>query len=415
MSNPLAIVLAGGRGKRMDILCQERPKPILPFAGEKKVIDFTFSNCIHSKIKDIAVITDYQRSRMADYSWRWFMMNGSSCCVEYFDPGFASYSGTADAVFRNIGYLRNHDSDLVMVLAGDHIYQMDYRDMISFHRDSGADATVGVIPVPFQEAHRFGIVTIDKERRVADFVEKPRVPLSNLVSMGIYVFNKQALIRRLIEDADNENSPHDFGHAVIPEMVRKDKVFAYEFNEYWRDIGNPEAYFLASMELLEPGKIINGDEEWPILTLGYNSTITYPHYRPDNISNSLVSPGCIVKGRIENSILSPGVYIEEGTEIRDSILMDKTHIGRNSVVNQCIIDEKVKVGQFSYLGSQKKATSETDLELTLLGCNVTVPPGVTVRRSCIIPPYTCEDDFKDMVISPHNVPVPELYAGAINN
>jgi glucose-1-phosphate adenylyltransferase len=343
-------------------------------------------------------------------------MNGCQCNVEFFDPGLTSYSGTADAVYRNINHIHNHDGDLVVILAGDHIYKMDYRDMIAFHRSSGADVTVGVNPVPLEEAHRFGIVTVNKEGMITNFVEKPRIPLSNLVSMGIYIFNKQTLLNQLIEDAENVDSPHDFGHAVIPEMVRRGNVFAYEFKDYWRDIGNPQAYYLTHMELLESGKIIHKDDEWPIFTVGYNLILPSTNdNRSGNIVNSLVSPGCVVKGRIKNSILSPGVRIDEGSEIRDSILMDNTRIGDNSVVDRSILDEKVTVGPFAYLGSDKETTSGNNPEITLLGYNVVVPSHITIQQNCKIPPNTREGDFKEMVISPNNVPVPELYAGVTGN
>jgi glucose-1-phosphate adenylyltransferase len=237
----------------MGILCQHRPKPNLPFAGIARVIDFTLSNCIHSEITDIAVLTDYQRTNLTTYLSGWRCRNVGSHGIRILEPSNGSYLGTADAVYQSTGYLEQTSSDLVLVLAGDHIYQMDYRKMLVYHRQRGADVTVAVISVPIEQARRFGVVTTDDGGQITDFVEKPELPQGNLVSMGIYVFDKQTLVERLIEDAALPHSPHDFGHAVLPYMVERDRVVAYEYHGYWKDIGTPQAYYEANMELLHLG------------------------------------------------------------------------------------------------------------------------------------------------------------------
>ncbi len=224
MPKVLAMILTGGRGKRMDILCQERPKPALPFAGRFRVIDFSLSNCIHSQINSIALLADYQRSYMANYLRRWNSVNVPDVRLHILEPVTGAYRGTADAVYQNLGYLRRYRADRALVLAGDHIYKMDYRKILAFHEQVKADVTVGVVQVPIEQADRFGTVTVDAEGRIVDFVEKSGTPRSDLVSMGIYVFNTEVLAERLIEDAAQPNSPHDFGYAVIPDMVKRDRV-----------------------------------------------------------------------------------------------------------------------------------------------------------------------------------------------
>ncbi len=250
MNKVLAMILAGGKGQRMDVLCRERPKPLLPFAGSFRIIDFSLSNCIHSGIGNIAVVVDYQRQHLLDYlvSGSPWMPNANSS-LSILEPKVGFYMGTADAVYQNLEYIQRHGPDLVLILAADHVYKMDYSKLLAFHERVGAELTIGVASVPIEKADRFGTVFINTEGRIIDFIEKPEVPKSNLVSMGIYAFNRDALAELLIEDAAQQASPHDFGKAIIPKMVKRNKVFAYKFNGYWRDIGTIEAYYEANMDL----------------------------------------------------------------------------------------------------------------------------------------------------------------------
>jgi glucose-1-phosphate adenylyltransferase len=384
MEGVLAIILAGGRGKRMDILCYLRPKPALPFAGRFRVIDFSLSNCIHSRITDIAVMVDYQRAYMADYLKVWHAANGGAASLSTLPPQAGSYAGTADAVYQNLDYLGKQGSATVLVLAGDHVYKMDYRRMIAFHQMVQADVTVGVVRVPAEETHRFGTVTVDGENRITEFVEKSSSSKSNLASMGIYIFNKDLLARRLREDAVEVDSPHDFGYAILPRMVKRDRVFAYEFSGYWQDIGTMEAYYEANMELLVPRPRFTLDSDWPI----FSESSMLPVCRANkegNIVNSMISPGCIIKGHVENSVLSPGVYVAEQAVVRNSVVMADTHIGYHSVVDRCVLDERVNIGKYCYTGFGA-GLIPGNWEITVLGKGVTVPDCTAIGRKCRVKP-----------------------------
>lgn len=305
MTGVLAMILAGGRGGRMDILCQGRAKPSLPFAGSFRVIDFALTNCVRSGIKDIAVLTDYQRSGMGNYLNAWWLANGDKRNLHILDPEIGSYKGTADAIHQNIGHLQKIGAHSTLVLAADHVYKMDYGKMLAFHQKVDADVTVGVVSVPIDQAHRFGIVKTSPEGRVIEFVEKPKTPKSNLVSMGIYIFSSRTLLDRLAEDAADSSSPHDFGHAIIPSMVSRDRVFAYKFNDYWRDIGTVEAYYQANMELIRQPLTFSMNTQWSILTQNHGSLPPPKVCGQGTVTDSLVSPGCVIKGEVRNSILSP--------------------------------------------------------------------------------------------------------------
>jgi glucose-1-phosphate adenylyltransferase len=404
VDSALATILAGGRGKRMDIFCQHMAKPALPFAGITRVIDFTLSNCVHSLVENVAILVDYHRNNMESYLNRWISGNNGFENFHLLEPDSGSYNGTADAVYQNIDFLERDSSDLVLVLAGDHVYKMDYRKMMAYHRQTGADATVAVIPVPVEHAHRFGIVMIAGKVRITSFVEKPEVPQNNLVSMGIYVFNKRVLIDRLIEDAAIPHSSHDFGHAIMPLMAKRDKVAAFKFSRYWRDIGTPQAYYDSNMELLpqKPSFTLNGT--WNVLSEP-NLSLPPSISRQGSVQNSLISPGCVIKGHVENSILSPGVWIEEEAVIRNSVIMKDTFIGYHSVVDHCVLSQGVNVGKLCYLGFGGTVTPG-ESGITLLGDGVTVPPHTAIGRNCKVLPHTGPDDFPEKVVLSDSVVLP---------
>ncbi len=387
----VALILAGGRGKRMDILCYLRPKPALPLAGRFRVIDFSLSNCIHSQITDIAVLVDYQRAHMTEYLREWHSVNGGTASLHVLPPRVGSYAGTADAVYQNIDYLEKQGNDTVLILAGDHVYKMDYRKMIAFHHMMKADATVGVVRVPIEETRRFGTVTVDVEGRIMEFIEKSSSSRSNLASMGIYVFNKDLLARRLGEDAREPGSLHDFGYAILPRMVKSDRVFAYEFNGYWRDIGTIEAYYEANMELLVPQPRFSLNSDWPILSESSILPVCRAG-KEGNIVNSLISPGCVIKGRVENSVLSPGVHVAEQAIVRNSVVMADVSIGYHSVVDRCILDESVNIGKFCYIGFGA-GLLPGNLEITVLGKDVAVPDRTAIGRKCRVVPGLGPDAF----------------------
>jgi glucose-1-phosphate adenylyltransferase len=396
MGKTVALIMAGGRGRRMGVLCQLRPKPGLPFAGRFEVIDFALSNCVYSGINDVAILTDYQRSYMAGYLKEWGLSNAVRT-FHILEPKTGSYKGTADAVFQNLPHLNKLNAQNVLILAGDHIYKMDYRGMIAFHEQMKAGVTVAVIRVPIEEAYRFGTVSLGDGGEILEFMEKSRSTMSNLASMGIYVFNRDILAQRLAEDAVRPDSLHDFGYAILPGMVGRDKVKAYKFTGYWKDIGTPQAYYAANMELLsaQPRFSLNGTQ--PVLTQGRN--LPPPKIAQQaTVVNSLVSPGCVIKGYVENSILSPGVWVDEQAEVRNSVLMRNTFIGYHSVVDTCIIDEGVSIGRLCYIGSGKSVLSG-DGEITVLGKGASVPSHTAIGRNCTVLPYVNALSFGDGLIA----------------
>jgi len=396
MSSVLAMVLAGGRGKRMDILCHLRPKPALSFAGGFRVIDFSLSNCIHSGISKIAILTDYRRAEMAEYINSWRRTNTGFRNLDILDPTRGSYKGTADAVYQNLDYLRKSDAKVVLVLAGDHIYKMDYRKMLAFHEQKKAEATIGVVTVPIEQTYRFGTLKTDSGSRVTNFVEKSPNSESNLASMGIYAFDKDILIERLSDDAARVDSPHDFGYAILPGMVGRDRVFAHQFDGYWQDIGTRDAYYKANMGLIETQPAFTLDSNWHILSEEPGLALMQKTNQ-GNIQNSLVSPGCVVKGRVENSILSAGVRIEKEAVVKDSILMAGVSIGYHTVVDRCILDEKVNIGRYCYIGFDA-GLPWAEQNITVVGKGVSVPNNIAVGRNCTIMPGVEPGDFRGNVV-----------------
>jgi glucose-1-phosphate adenylyltransferase len=396
MGKVLGMVLAGGRGKRMELLCYLRPKPALPFAGKLHVIDFSLSNCIHSQVRDIAILVDYQRSYMSAYIEEWSRSNAESARISILPPATGSYAGTADAVYRNLSYLNVREADNVLVLAGDHIYRMDYGKMLDFHQKVKADATVGVIRVPIEEAYRFGTVIIDGEGIIQEFVEKSARPLSNIASMGIYIFNKDVLVKRLTEDSGRQDSLHDFGYSILPRMVKRDRVFAYEFSGYWQDIGTVEAYYHANMELLSARPRFSLDSNWPVLR-DYSALPVPEESRDGKVTNSLISPGCIIEGRVDNSVLSPGVHVEAQSVIKNSIIMANAHIGYHSIVDSCLLDEGVQIGKFCYIGFGSTLLPGHQ-EITVLGKEVVVPGNTAIGRKCKVLPKAGPDDFDGSLV-----------------
>lgn len=397
----MGIILAGGRGKRMDLLCYLRPKPALPFAGKLRVIDFSLSNCVHSQIRNISVLVDYQRGYMADYLTEWSIANGGSAAISVLPPKAGSYAGTADAVYRNLTQLDSHSSGNVLILAGDHVYRMDYRKMMSFHESVKADVTVGIIRVPIEEAHRFGTVVTDSKNKIQEFVEKSSNPLSTLASMGIYLFNKDFLAECLVEDAHMQDSLHDFGYSILPRMVKRDRVFAYEFAGYWQDIGTIEAYYQANMELLVASPRFSLDSNWPVLS-DYSALPIPQESKDGKVVNSLISPGCVIKGHVENSVLSPGVHVEEEAIVKNSVVMANTFVGYHSVADSCIIDEEVNIGKFCYLGFGRSLLPG-ECEITVIGKEVVVPSHTAIGRKCKVLPKAGLCDFSGSLVPPGTI------------
>lgn len=321
----------------MGHLCMETPKPTLSIGGSLKVIDFCLNNCLYSGIKRIAVITGYHGDQIAQHVSGWNKSHDSRCDISILSPENGLYAGTADAAWQNIELLRREKYEKILVLAADHVYKMDYRHFLRFHCDRKSDMTIAVSEVSSEDASRYGIVTINNDDCVLEFHEKPPVPSSNLASMGIYIFNRDVLFECLANDAAKRYSTHDFGYSVIPEMLRNKKVSAYRFGGYWRDIGTIESYYNTNLELIDILPLLNADRRWSALNHA-GKLLSYCTSTQGKIIHSLISPGCIIKGRVENSVLSPCVVVNEYAVVKNSIIMQGSSIGRYSRIKDYIVE-----------------------------------------------------------------------------
>lgn len=418
MSKVLAVILAGGQGERLSLLSQKRAKPAVPFAGKYRIIDFALSNCVNSDINDVVVLTQYRPHSLHDHigigkPWDLDRQNGGVRLLQpYIGRQDADwYQGTADAVYQNLDYIMEGRYDFVLVLAGDHIYRMDYGPMIAFHQQHGADATLGAVIVPLEEGHRFGILETDAEARVVSFEEKPKQPRGTLGSMGIYVFNSETLTRVLTEDArraanGGQTSRHDFGHNIIPTMVaRGERVYAYPFAGYWQDVGTIQSYWEAHMDLLGDKPVFDlYDRSWVIHTRSEERPPAYVQSKAQVVS-SLISHGCIIKGQVERSVLSPGVVVEEGAVVRESIILFDTVIGAGSVVDRAIIDKEVVVGKNCQIGygddmtPNKLEPSRLDTGITLIGKRARLPDDLKVGRNAKIGTDLRPEDFSSNTVA----------------
>jgi glucose-1-phosphate adenylyltransferase len=395
----VAIILAGGQGDRLSILSEERAKPAVTFGGRYRIIDFTLSNCVNSGITRVGVLTQYRpRSLNAHIGigrpWDLDRQGGGVTLLQPYLGRESSdwYRGTADAVYQNLYYLEESRADQVLVLAGDHVYKMNYDELIAFHRRKEAEVTVAVCGMRPEEASRFGNVVLDDDGRVAGFHEKPPKPVSDLSSMGIYVFNKDTLIEQLLQDAQRIESSHDFGRDIVPRLVEDLPIFGYRFEGYWRDVGTIEAYFDANMDLLKELPEFNlYDMETPIRT---TATGLPPAKvgRHAYLSRSLVSVGCIINGHVEHSVLSPGVYVEEGAIVRDSIVFDGAYVEAGAVVDRSILDKEAEVGENCHVGHgddlrpNEERPDIVNCGITIIGKRVKLPPSLRIGRNCVIGP-----------------------------
>ena len=398
----LTLVLAGGEGERLSILSQVRAKPGVPFGGKYRIIDFALSNAVNSGLTDVAVLTQYAPRSLIDHigvgrPWDLDRSRGGVTLLQpYLGRGRTRdwYRGTADAVRQNLDFVADRDPGLVLILAGDHIYKMDYRPFIELHRSSGAEITCAVRRVPISEAHRFGILEIDASGRVTAFVEKPPHPTGNLVSMGVYVFSWPGL-RDLLSA-----KRVDFGRDVLPHMVASGRrVYAYEFDGYWQDVGTVEAYWRASLDLLsdQPG-IDLYDRSWLIYT---RSEERAPAFVGADaiIRRAMISHGCVIEGTVEHSILSPGVRVGRGAVVRDSIVMFDTVIGEGAVVDRAIIDKDCQVGPRAQVGvgddlrPNRVEPERLYAGITIIGKRAEIPGRMTIGRNCRIDPSVVKADF----------------------
>lgn len=369
----IAMLLAGGQGSRLGKLTRNLAKPAVPFGGKYRIIDFALSNCYNSGIYTVGVLTQYQPLELHKYigignSWDLDRRNGGVYILPPYarEGGADWYTGTADAIFQNINFIDSMNPEHVAVLSGDHVYKMNYAKMLAFHVEKKADATIAVLNVSLEEASRFGIMSIDQNNRITKFEEKPKKPKSTLASMGVYIFHWQVLRRRLIEDSHNQKSSHDFGKDIIPNMLEeKEKLYAYHFDGYWRDVGTVESYWQASMDLLNESK---GFELYnPDWVIGSESLALPPHYVSPrgSVANSLVSEGCQIYGDVSGSILFSSVVVEEGAVIKNSVVMAGSRISKNAVVEKAIVGSETCVMQ-----GQKVGSSEPDANIAVVASRI---------------------------------------------
>lgn len=372
----IAMLLAGGQGSRLGALTKDIAKPAVSFGGKYRIIDFSLSNCANSGIDTVGVLTQYRPFELNSYvgdgeAWDFSSVDGGVYILPPYETqtGGKWYKGTADAIYRNLDFLRKFDADYVLILSGDHLYRMNYNDMLKDHMKKNAAATISVMEVPWDEASRFGILSTDENNKVTKFAEKPKKPESNLASMGIYIFTKDLLIDKLIEDADDEESNHDFGKNIIPKLLNEgEHVNAYRFEGYWKDVGTIDSYYETNMQLLrENPEFSMIDEKFPIMS---NSNI-YPVQYIGNtatLENCIINNGCKIYGRIKNSIIGNGCVVKEGAYIEDSLVLPDTVIEEDVKIVRSIIGERTVVRQGARIGLREG-------EITVIGNNETIKKG----------------------------------------
>ncbi|MBP3201017.1 MAG: glucose-1-phosphate adenylyltransferase [Lachnospiraceae bacterium] len=368
----IAMLLAGGQGSRLKALTKRIAKPAVSFGGKYRIIDFALSNCVNSDINTVGILTQYKPYLLNSYigngeGWDLDGLNGQVSLLPpyYTEEGGSWYNGTADAIYKNIDFIDEMNPEYVLILSGDHLYKMDYNDMLKYHKKTGADLTVSVINVTLEEASRFGIMSVDSDLRITKFTEKPKKPDSTLASMGIYIFTWSVLRKALIEDSSDEKSEHDFGKNIIPNLLGEGKkLLAYEFKGYWKDIGTIDSYYEATMDLLKDNPHIDiFQKDQKVFS---NSNISPPHFvgNSGKVERSLICNGCIIDGTVINSILSSNVIVEKGAEVRDSILLPNTKVRKGAKVVRAITGEGSEITEKAKLGSSAK-----NAEIVLIGDN----------------------------------------------
>ena len=400
------MLLAGGQGSRLGVLTSDVAKPAVSFGGKYRIIDFPLSNCINSGIDTVGVLTQYQPLVLNSHigigiPWDLDRNNGGVAVLPPYEKSDTSewYSGTANAIYQNIKYMESYNPEYVLILSGDHIYKMDYEAMLDFHKQKNADITIAAIPVPIEEASRFGVVLTDEDKRITEFEEKPEHPRSNLASMGIYIFSWPVLRDSLIAMKDQSNC--DFGKHIIPYCHQGGKrIFAYEFNDYWKDVGTLGSYWEANMELIDLIPEFNLYEEyWKIYT---KQDIIEPQYIATDatVERSIIGAGSQIYGEVKNCVLGAGVTVEEGAVLKDSIIMKNTHIGKDAYVEKAIIAENCEIGDGDEIGVGEEAESLLNPKiyafgLATIGEGTVIPPQVKVGKNTAIKGVTTMDDYPD--------------------
>lgn len=389
----VAMLLAGGQGSRLYALTHDMAKPAVPYGGKYRIIDFPLSNCVNSGIDTVGVLTQYQPLALHDYigngqPWDLDKLNGGAHCLPPYQTALGAewYKGTANAIYQNIAFIDRYDPDYVVMLSGDHIYKMDYNKMLQFHKEKGAVATIAVQDVPLEEASRFGIMITDDDNNIIDFEEKPKNPRSTFASMGIYIFSWKQLRQYLIDNENNPDEDKDFGKAIIPNMLKaNEKMVAYMFEGYWKDVGTLDSLWEANMDLLNPNIPIDlYDPEWKMYS---KNPIMPPQYiGPDAvIENSMVTDGCVVDGTVDFSVIYEGVTIEKGATVTDSIIMPGSVIKAGAVVEYAIVGENCIVGENAQIGTRPEAVeNRDDWGIAVVGHNITISENAKVLPKQII-------------------------------
>ncbi len=386
----VAMLLAGGEGSRLGVLTRKVAKPAIPFGGKYRIIDFPLSNCINSGIETVGVLTQYQPLELNSYigsgaPWDLDRMNGGVSILPPYQKKIGTdwYKGTANAIYQNIPYIENYNPQYVLILSGDHIYKMDYAKMIKYHKDHDAACTIAVMSVPMEEAPRFGIMNTNEDNSVYEFEEKPAQPKSNKASMGVYIFNWEDLKKYLIQDEEDKESSNDFGKNIIPAMLGDGKkLFAYEFDGYWKDVGTIDSLWDANMDILNPNIPLDlDDKKWRIYA---RNKALPPHFVADTatIQNSLISDGCEVYGNVYDSVLFSGAEVEEGAEVSYSVIMPGAKIKKGAVVKYSIVATNAVVQSGAKVGGSPE---EFENDIDNWGIT-TIGPEYVVKENTVIPP-----------------------------
>ena len=405
----IAMLLAGGQGSRLGVLTSDVAKPAVSFGGKYRIIDFPLSNCINSGIDTVGVLTQYQPLVLNSHigigiPWDLDRNNGGVAVLPPYERSDTSewYTGTANAIYQNLKYMERYNPEYVLILSGDHIYKMDYEAMLDFHKQKNADVTIAAIPVPMEEASRFGVVLTDEDKKITEFEEKPEHPRSNLASMGIYIFSWPVLRESLIAMKDQCNC--DFGKHIIPYCHEGGKrLFAYEFNDYWKDVGTLGSYWEANMELIDLIPEFNLYEEyWKIYT---KQDIIEPQYIAKDavVERSIIGAGAQIYGQVSNCVLGAGVTVEEGAVLKDSIIMKNTYIGKDAYVEKAIIAENCTIGEGDEIGVGEEAESKLNAKiyafgLATIGEHSVIPPHVKIGKNTAIKGKTTMDDYPDAAL-----------------
>jgi glucose-1-phosphate adenylyltransferase len=389
----VAMLLAGGQGSRLGVLTRNLAKPAIPYGGKYRIIDFPLSNCVNSGIECVGVLTQYQPLVLNEYigSGQPWDLDSTNAGVRVLPPYQRSrksdwYKGTANAIYQNIPYIERYHPDYVIVLSGDHIYKMDYSKMIAFHKEKEADCTIAEIEVPMEEARRFGILNTNEDGSVYEFDEKPRVPKSNRASMGIYVFTWSKLRKYLEADEADPKSSNDFGKDVLPAMLKAgERIFAYPFEGYWKDVGTIGSLWESNMDLLDPNVPLDlGEENWKIYC---RNPVMPPHYiaKSAKVQNSLIAEGSNVYGTIDFTVLFSGVSIAPGAVVRDSIIMPNTRIEENAVVQYAIVAENCVIGKGASVGARPEdIENKEEWGVAVVGDGCVIPPGAEIPPKAMI-------------------------------